>query len=618
MENIIAENQQQFGSLLTVLGENAEQNGKLLNKQINFTHIAIGDANDTYVQPDRKQESLVNELARIKVNSVDVLQPTSDSVPMLKIEAILPDELNDLVIREFAAVAEFNGQEYLHAVGNCARVYVPAPINNGNVSTPITIEMIFVITSAEPIVLIDPNVVTASREWVNKNFKPVTPSDFIFEGDSITEGNTIGDYKYSDVFAGLSFARERGGVNNFAVGGSFIIDGSPSLEERYASKVFPLRPRSKGGSGKDVVYLFVLAGTNDLDHRYGSGDATSVTEQLTDYTQRAMNDGFTVVLQTILPRRSNWAGWNVNAEKQRLTINAAIRRGSIPSDIVADTESWVNDVNSSLMFHDGIHPTKAGADMIAMYLNNVMEAGGALPAGNIMQGRFIQGLFESKDKTVLKVGSEYCSTSLGTDLNENFNGFLTIKNLNPTKANSSTWFVEAGVDGDKVKFQAVSDAGSGKNGTALTLNRDGIIAWAEAGSVGQKTVIGTPQSENDSAPIYMVNLSASLGADESVWGWVTNVDGNARPSSLELKTLSDDFSTQHTAVEFKRKGARVSSVAFSSSISTSGTAIRPALWELGSIEESQGPSVLNPTKYVEIEINGELVKLGVINDPNPA
>lgn len=162
------ENQQQYGSILTVLGENAEQNGKLQNKQITFTHIAIGDANDTYVQPDRSQTDLVNELARIPVNSVDVLQPTPDSVPMLKVEAILPDNVNDLVIREFAAVASFNDQTYFHAIGNCARIYVPPPVNNGNVLTPVTLEMIFVITSAEPIIEIDPNVVTASRDWVNQ------------------------------------------------------------------------------------------------------------------------------------------------------------------------------------------------------------------------------------------------------------------------------------------------------------------------------------------------------------------------------------------------------------------------------------------------------------------
>ncbi|WP_274005250.1 phage tail protein [Vibrio parahaemolyticus] len=197
MSNSVPENQQQYGSILTILGENAEQNGKLLNKQIEFTHIAFGDANDTYVQPDRKSQSLVNELHRIPVNSVDVIQPDPDSIPMLKVEAILPDDVNDLVIREFAAVATFNDQEYFHAIGNCARIYVPTPVNNGNVSNPVTLEMIFVITSAEPIVLIDPGVIQASRSWVKDNF--------LKKGDSFSKEES--DERYEPIIKNFtSFA----------------------------------------------------------------------------------------------------------------------------------------------------------------------------------------------------------------------------------------------------------------------------------------------------------------------------------------------------------------------------------------------------------------------------
>ncbi|BDP30908.1 phage tail protein [Vibrio vulnificus] len=169
MADLVPESEQQYGSILTVLGESAEQNGKMLKKPVEFTHIAFGDANDTYVQPDRKAQSLVNELYRIPVNSVDVLQPTPDSVPILKVEALIPDDIHDIVIREFAAVATFNGQSYFHAVGNCARVYVPNPVNNGQLNNPVSLEMTFVITSAEPIVEMDPNVITASREYVDQS-----------------------------------------------------------------------------------------------------------------------------------------------------------------------------------------------------------------------------------------------------------------------------------------------------------------------------------------------------------------------------------------------------------------------------------------------------------------
>ncbi|MDW2310634.1 phage tail protein [Vibrio sp. 1075] len=205
----IIESQQQYGSILTILGENAEQNGKLLNKQITFTHIAIGDANDKYVQPDRKQTELVNEIARIPVNSVDVLQPTPESVPMLKVQAILPDDVNDIIIREFSAVAEFDGDTYFHAVGNSARIYVPNPLNNGGVNTPVTLEMIFVITSAEPIVEIDRSSVIADREYVSNYVESSTDYFFHNMSDMVT-GITVG---------GLKIKHKKGAVYSTLDGG---------------------------------------------------------------------------------------------------------------------------------------------------------------------------------------------------------------------------------------------------------------------------------------------------------------------------------------------------------------------------------------------------------------
>lgn len=185
MADLVPESEQQYGSILTVLGESAEQNGKMLKKPVEFTHIAFGDANDTYVQPDRKSQSLVNELYRIPVNSVDVLQPTPDSVPILKVEALIPDDIHDIVIREFAAVATFNGQSYFHAVGNCARVYVPNPVNNGQLNNPVSLEMTFVITSAEPIVEMDPNVITASRDYVNDKLLDAVATSFRLDRNNV-------------------------------------------------------------------------------------------------------------------------------------------------------------------------------------------------------------------------------------------------------------------------------------------------------------------------------------------------------------------------------------------------------------------------------------------------
>ncbi len=81
----IPESALNYGSILTLLGENAEVNGKLNNKSITFTHIAIGDGNDQYVQPSRTQTTLVNEITRIPVTGMEKIEPAEEGgIPSVK------------------------------------------------------------------------------------------------------------------------------------------------------------------------------------------------------------------------------------------------------------------------------------------------------------------------------------------------------------------------------------------------------------------------------------------------------------------------------------------------------------------------------------------------------
>lgn len=150
-----------------------EINGKLNNKPINFTHIAIGDANDVYVQPSRTQTTLVNEITRIPVTGMEKITPSEpDGVPQLKVWAKIPDDIVDIAVREFAAVATFDGNSYLHAVGNSVRIPILSGNNNGGEVNDIFIEMTFAVTSLEPIVMIDPAIVTATRKYVQEQIAP--------------------------------------------------------------------------------------------------------------------------------------------------------------------------------------------------------------------------------------------------------------------------------------------------------------------------------------------------------------------------------------------------------------------------------------------------------------
>ncbi|EOG9063572.1 phage tail protein [Vibrio fluvialis] len=175
----IPESALNYGSILTLLGENAEINGKLNNKPINFTHIAIGDGNDQYVQPSRTQTTLVNEITRIPVTGMEKIEPSEEGgIPQLKVWAKIPDNIVDVAVREFAAIAVYDGNSYLHAVGNSVRIPILSGANNGGEVNDIYIEMTFAVTSLDPIIMIDPSIVTATRKYVDdQDAKHVDESD---------------------------------------------------------------------------------------------------------------------------------------------------------------------------------------------------------------------------------------------------------------------------------------------------------------------------------------------------------------------------------------------------------------------------------------------------------
>ncbi|MGG5573467.1 phage tail protein [Vibrio diazotrophicus] len=171
----IPESALNYGSILTLLGENAEVNGKLNNKSITFTHIAIGDGNDQYVQPSRTQTTLVNEITRIPVTGMEKIEPSEEGgIPQLKVWAKIPDNIVDVAVREFAAIAVYDGNSYLHAVGNSVRIPILSGVNNGGEVNDIYIEMTFAVTSLDPIIMIDPTIVTATRKYVDDKDKAHT------------------------------------------------------------------------------------------------------------------------------------------------------------------------------------------------------------------------------------------------------------------------------------------------------------------------------------------------------------------------------------------------------------------------------------------------------------
>lgn len=194
---------------------------------------------------------------------------------------------------------------------------------------------------------------------------------FVFEGDSITAGETLSDPTtqcYASVFIGLTYAKLHSDVHNTAVSGSTVV----SMAARYTTSVYPHRPKGNGGDGADIVYLSVMIGINDIQNGL---DGPTIVASLLSYLGQAKTDGFTVILAVTLPAQSVSSFSNIDAYQY---LTAAIRSRQVPYDFVWDAAAALPDPTDTTLYNSGLHPTQQGHLVLAWSLNSQLLAGGFL------------------------------------------------------------------------------------------------------------------------------------------------------------------------------------------------------------------------------------------------
>lgn len=126
---------------------------------INLTHVAVGDGNGNPVTPAEGQTGLVRERFRTTVNTV---YQNPDNPAMYTVEAIIPAATGGFVMRELG-VFDANGNLFI--VGNLPDTTKPTDADGAFSDTVIQIP--FLVTNAADItLLVDPNVVVATRQWI--------------------------------------------------------------------------------------------------------------------------------------------------------------------------------------------------------------------------------------------------------------------------------------------------------------------------------------------------------------------------------------------------------------------------------------------------------------------
>lgn len=150
----------QFFAILTNVGMAKQANADALGTPWKFTHMGVGDANETDPIPSATQTSLIREWRRRPLNQVRV-DPVNPAVIIA--EQVIPADEGGFWIRE---IGLYDADGDLVAVANCAPSFKPV-LSQGSGRTQV-VRMNFIVASAGNITLkIDPSVVLATREYVD-------------------------------------------------------------------------------------------------------------------------------------------------------------------------------------------------------------------------------------------------------------------------------------------------------------------------------------------------------------------------------------------------------------------------------------------------------------------
>jgi len=157
--------QQQYFSLITDIGRFKIAQAAANKQQLKITHFAIGDGNGKTIDPVPGQKQLVHEVWRSQIEAVQV-DPKNPAAVL--VGAVIPRDVGGWWMREFGL---------FDADGDMIAVVKPAPSYKATVAEgqneDIAYEFQLIIgENAQIVAVIDPSILYATRDYVNKRSIP--------------------------------------------------------------------------------------------------------------------------------------------------------------------------------------------------------------------------------------------------------------------------------------------------------------------------------------------------------------------------------------------------------------------------------------------------------------
>lgn len=152
---------EQFYTIMTDLGLAAFANATIMQTDVDFAKIAVGDGNGGYYTPTKDMTSLRNKVWEGAISSVSI---DEDNENRIVVVGVIPSEVGGFTIRE---IGIFDKDNALLAIGKMPETYKPV-LAQGS-AKDLYLEVILEVTNASSVVLkVDPTFIYASKKYVDE------------------------------------------------------------------------------------------------------------------------------------------------------------------------------------------------------------------------------------------------------------------------------------------------------------------------------------------------------------------------------------------------------------------------------------------------------------------
>ena len=153
-----------YSTIPTVVGASKLRNASLLEQKVNITKIAFGDGDGVEYEPTGQETALKKQVYECPPNRIE---EEAGAPTWIELEAVIPHNVGGWYLRE---VGCFDDEGDLIFIGNLPSSFKPS--GESGVIKDLVFEMVYDAVAADVVqIKIDPNVVTATRKYVDDELK---------------------------------------------------------------------------------------------------------------------------------------------------------------------------------------------------------------------------------------------------------------------------------------------------------------------------------------------------------------------------------------------------------------------------------------------------------------